>query len=1018
MQAAILHLSDIHIKKHDDPILKNGKKIAAAIYPFLPDTSHVFIVISGDVAFSGEKYQYELATDFLNEIKKEIQNETTQKISFIITPGNHDCNFKNDSSARKILVKSIGNSDTNEIDDSVINACTYIQKDFFDFRNSLETNNVFDDDLLWRTSRFEVEGQIILFDCLNISWISSLPETPGYLYYPIDRYQERKDHDVDIKLFVLHQPVNWFSQISYRPIRKFIRERAGIVISGHEHQGNVGIIEETESDKSVFVEGCALQDTKDLSDSSFHIVVLDLQDKRFKSITHCWDGAQYSPKTEGPFINYHNLPAKKSARFAILESFQEKLDDPGAFFKHPGKINLTLTDIFIYPDLRKINNGPDRPRNITRSTNLQNPENIAGGVLIEGEEKVGCTSLLYQLYRYYHSKGVIPLYVNGKKIKTDREAEIDTLIKREVRAQYGKEQFTAFEQLPSAQKILLLDDFDDGPQRAAKARVGILCALKKRFGHIVVTVNEMFEFRELLEGDASRELISLAHYEVQPFGYGRRSELIERWYSLSSDGTSSDADFIAICDQAERVMDEIMSKTVIPPLPLYLLTLLQSLEAGRSGDFKASSLGYYYQYLLTEAFHLSGVKPDKLTEVFKYATQLAAEFHLRDKRELSMTELREFNTKFSQIWHTVDLSTRLELLIKSRVLCRAGEDYAFRYPYIYYYLKGKYLSENLNNAKVIEYINNCCAHIYVRDYANTILFLAHHTSEDYLLDTIEAALRRLFNNSKPISFRNDTTSVKKLIDESPKLVYSGETPSQHRKKVNAIRDDLDSGHDGLTESEEQADAISPFAQLTMLFKTTDILGQILKNQYATIPRTRKAELLEELFNAPLRALQDFYHFFEENTDTLVAEIEATIHRKAKGKNTNEEDRKKIAKQVVSGIFQIMTVSFLMRASQGANSDSLLEDIHNIVDKNGTLAFKIIEIFIILDSPKEIPRLKIEQLFKESSNDPLVMRLIHIMIIHKLYMFKTSEKEMQWIKQKINIDIRVQRSFAYQKKGLS
>lgn len=127
-------------------------------------------------------------------------------------------------------------------------------------------------------------------------------------------------------------------------------------------------------------------------------------------------------------------------------------------------------------------------------------------------------------------------------------------------------------------------------------------------------------------------------------------------------------------------MEAVMTKTVIPSIPLYLLTLLQSMEAGRSGDFKESALGYYYQYLLTEAFHCSGVKPDKLTEVFQYATHLAAEFHCHGKRELSYADLRKFNAKFSSEWHTVDFVPRIDLLVRARVLCRVGEDYAFRYP--------------------------------------------------------------------------------------------------------------------------------------------------------------------------------------------------------------------------------------------------------------------------------------------------------------------------------------------------
>jgi hypothetical protein len=55
--------------------------------------------------------------------------------------------------------------------------------------------------------------------------------------------------------------------------------------------------------------------------------------------------------------------------------------------------------------------------------------------------------------------------------------------------------------------------------KAATARADLLCALKKRFGHMVVTTGPMFEMREMLDGDASRQLLALQHYQLQPFGY-------------------------------------------------------------------------------------------------------------------------------------------------------------------------------------------------------------------------------------------------------------------------------------------------------------------------------------------------------------------------------------------------------------------------------------------------------------------------------------------------------------------
>jgi predicted phosphodiesterase len=1001
----------MHIKTLNDPILMRSKNIAACVYSSLASASHVFIVLSGDVAFSGSVDQYDLADKFLRSIHDAIQQEKSIPVSFIIVPGNHDCDFSQDSSVRKILVKNVVDTNGHEVDTSVIETCTAVQKPFFEFRKTLEGDSSADDDLLWRSRNFEIEGKTLRFECLNVSWASTLSETQGRLYFPIDRYSCKKTNDVDVRILVLHHPLNWFSQSIYRPFKSFIHQISDVIISGHEHMGNVGIIDEVESGKSSFIEGCVLHNEKDLKDSSFNLAVINFNKKQFITTRYNWDGSRYNVKEEGTWSDYHELPLKKTNPFTISEFFQKDvLDDPGAFFKHPGRSNITLSDIFIYPDLRQKNNIDESHRIIVNSVKLLTPEMTASGILIEGEEKAGCTSLLYQLYRKYHEGGFIPLLLRGTYLRKANETEIEALIKREIGIQYGKDQITAFDQLPSSQKLLLLDDFDDGPLKAVDARICILSVLKKRFGHLVVTVNAMFEMREMLDGDKSRVLASLEHYQIQPFGYARRSELIERWYSLDNDGTVDEATFLARCDQAERLMNVVMTKTVIPSVPLYLLTLLQSLEAGRSGDFKDSALGYYYQYLLTEAFQNAGAKPDKLTELFHYAAHLAAEFYIKKMHELSESELRDFNTRFSKKWHTVDFKPRIDMLINARVLRRVGEDYAFRYPYIYYYLKGQYLSENLHDITTRAYIGHCCQHLYVRDNANTVLFLAHHTNDDYVINKIAEALHGLFQNCSPVKFNGDTIGIQNLIEDAPKLSYSGESPEQYRKRKRDIQDNYDDGYDGLMEREEESEVLSLIAQITMLLKATEILGQVLKNQYAKIRRKRKCVLLEELFNGPLRALRDFYNYCEKNPDSLVAEIDAVIKRK--GAVVDEEKHKNIARKVVASIVQMLSFAFLLHAAQGANSDSLNEDVQSVVKINGTLAFKLIDLFIHLDSPKAIPRQKLKQLWKESEKELIAARLIRIMVLHRLYMFKTTEQDMQWLSEKLKIDIKKQHSITY------
>jgi hypothetical protein len=105
----------------------------------------------------------------------------------------------------------------------------------------------------------------------------------------------------------------------------------------------------------------------------------------------------------------------------------------------------------------------------------------------------------------------------------------------------------------------------------------------------------------------------------------------------------------------------------------------------------------------------------------------------------------------------------------------------------------------------------------------------------------------------------------------------------------------------------------------------------------------------------------------------------------------------------------------MRAAQSAGSDPLLEDVNSVVKLDKSAAYRLIELGIILDSPKDIPKQKLEELFKEIKNNPVAGRVLQIMVLNHLYMFKTKEADMQWIHSRLEINLDMQHAIAYQEK---
>lgn len=1009
MNVIILHLSDIHIDNEKDPVLKQAEHIASTTFSYLPAAEQVFILVSGDIAFSGKEGQYQLATTFLTEIRQSIIREKNCPVHFILCPGNHDCDLRLDTTARQLVCGSL--TQQPKIDDSVIETCTKVQSAFFAFRRRIETGITEIDDGLWRATRYSASGMSLVFECLNDSWASSRDDTFGKLPFPLERYQSIPKNNGDIRIAVLHHPVHWAQQSIYRDLRKFVRDRASMVVTGHEHRGNIGVINETESGVSAFIEGCPLQTDGSLAESAFNVIEIDLEQKKFKATQYKFEQNHYTSKPSNSWITYRDLPSGQTRDFPLSKDFSSKLNDFGSPLKHPRGGDINLHDIYVYPDLVPYDEQEGRPRVYKSSSELRKVEQIKDNLIIQGGEKYGKTSLLYQLYSHYYEHGYVPVLLNGADLKRSKDEELDRCITRAVASQYGEESVEKFAQSPREKKILFLDDFDLSPSKSQKIRDKILEGFQARFHCLILTVGETFELRQLLESEPADSLQRFRRFSIQPFGYSLRAALIKKWYSIGGEVAVDDGEILARCEHAERVIDDVMFTTVVPSVPLYLLTLLYSIEGSREGEFKESALGYYYQYLLTAAFGNAGVDADKLTEVFEYASHLAWEFKKQGKTHLSDPELRAFNKNFSERWHTVSYEQRIEILVRAKILAKSGDDYAFRYPYVYYFLKAKYLSEFLNEAETRRYIQHCCEHLYVRDNASTILFLAHHTNDNFVVDAIRATQRKMFSQCVPVSFNGDTAAVEKLIEDAPRIVYSGEQPADFHRRKDELLDAVGNDTDGLATNEEEGQELSFPAQLTMLIKTTEILGQVLKNQYSKIERARRQDLLADLFNGPLRALNHLFEFCKSNPNAFAAEIEALL--KKREVINDEEARKSAAKKLAAGIIQLITFGFLLTSARAANSESLYEDVVAVVEKSGTMAFKLLHLGIRLDSPKDMPKSLLEDLYRETEGKMLPSRMVRLMVIRRLYMFKTRERDMQWLKDKLKIGIDQQHAITYQ-----
>ncbi len=415
---------------------------------------------------------------------------------------------------------------------------------------------------------------------------------------------------------------------------------------------------------------------------------------------------------------------------------------------------------------------------------------------------------------------------------------------------------------------------------------------------------------------------------------------------------------------------------------------------------------------MDESLRKAGVPPQKWNSIIEYCSHLSWYFHLSKSKELERTNLKEFNSNFELVEHTVDFSPRLEELLKARILVKSGDYFRFRYHYIFYYLKGRYLSKRLDNNEIQLYVKRCCTHLYARENANTLLFLAHHAySNKFFLACIITALNEPFAGIPAIRFDGkDTVQVADIFCEAQNIIYTGESPEDHRNRSNAEKDEANQETDGLASCEEESDELSLPAQLSSTIKTVEILGQVLKNQFAGIDRAQRVQMLLQLLRGPLRGISTVLNLFSESRNFVLDELKILLKEK---QNISDPERlDAMSKRILAYMMQEATFGILLKTAISISSRDLIEDIHAAAESLGTPAARLIELGVRLDSPDPIPRELIKKLHENIKSDLVGGQLIQLFTVQRLYMFKITYDDKQWLASQKILDLKNQTAIEY------
>lgn len=1009
MRIAILHLSDFHLRCDQfNPAKQWAASIAAAVAPECVECDAVYLIVTGDIAYSGKAEEYEEAGPFFEDLRVSMAGRAVPFRDVIVVPGNHDCDFELEDKVRKALLRDA----VAQPDEGVVAACVAIQAAFNRFAEHRELVHPGSGSVVEAHTSQVGDVSIDFFAC-NSAWMSSQREKPGSIRFSSDLVPATPRRGVvsasrTLVVWVMHHPYSWFDPADARVLRKYVESTADVVLTGHEHDGGAYSRADRSGMQVDYVEGGVLQESAASDFSTFNLVVVDLEENR-QRIVHFRrvDEIYLSNETEA-WQDFVRNRARLASAFDHSEKFSSFLEDPGAAFAHPRQPRLRLRDIFVYPEVRDLPVAGAKERNLIRDL----PDYVASRkkVIFLGAEKSGKSGIARRLCADLHAKGVVPLFAEGENFCPANATKFRAAIRKLIQAQYAPTSTEDIFQLPPSRRALLIDNYH-AVRLSREGRAKLLALAASMFETVVLFSSGDARLEYLSQASAvvaKHPIFDFAHAEILQMGHVRRHELISRWHWTGRD--RSDTEESEVQREillAENLISGLIGKNLIPSYPIFVLILLQQMEVGRPHDTGAGSHGYLYQSLIINSLARIAQYPHDIDSRFNYLTELAWNLsHQRTPGWITAAELADWHRLYCER-HLVVLEhpRYVEDLVGVGLLCREGARFGFSYPYVRFFFVARYIKVHLHEPDIRSLVVQYAEELHNEQTAMVMVFLAHLSSDPFVLDTMMTAARRLFEDHPEWDTDAQTEYLNTLVEHTPKLALLERSLEENRveelARIDDGRDDDSSDDEAQTERDFAAE-MEPVLKLNSAFKTIQIVGQILRTYSGSLDGQRKVELAEVCYRLGLRLLGFVFGSFGEHGEEFVRGIVGHV---ARARPEAAIERITIeANAFMFALFERVSFGVIRHVSQSLGHDELapvFRELERIGDNR--TPFRMIDLSIKLDHFKQPPADEAIALYEEEKENLLVATVIRHLVWYHLYLFPTEYRIRQKLCAKLSIE---------------
>ena len=500
----------------------------------------VLLLVTGDVARTGEKNEYQTAAMFFDYLVEQL-NKLKYKLIVYILPGNHDLQDP---------CKSIERFSDSQYDLDIKNMAS-----FFEFAKKY--NNQF---VLGQPDSitFVVEDtQVSVSGCNSAPLSTLLGDDKGFhLLRSSERGLLGDTPDSGLHIFASHHGPEWFRDNERLRLENMLSYSFDFAFFGHEHMGQSRCVGGLSGESCIVVRG-GTYSLDDDAQSAYKMLLIrfgELGSYEFVERVYGWEAS----------AQVHALIDEDHSFRRYIKSktyFRPRPEFVNELFKSEGNSNESFKDSFVFPSLKEeiatgTKDGELRINDQKVITDIHSFMELLLDVKtleIHSDIRAGKSSLLKAIYRESLAMGFSPLLLTPDYSTGSITRTLSTIIED----QYGdtREAAELFRRIPREKVLLLVDDFDSLKRKTKKSDV--IKSMLEVAGNIVLITDISFSFEldETVEDD-------FRHLLICPWTKNKRDELIQKRCKGRLTGEQTD-ELISIVDNAVHSHFQLFDMT--PP---------------------------------------------------------------------------------------------------------------------------------------------------------------------------------------------------------------------------------------------------------------------------------------------------------------------------------------------------------------------------------------------------------------------------------------------------------------------